>query len=164
MLLTKTNILEKVALLDSLMSNTLVMRAIAELMEMKSFPAGTYLTTEGQEGVEYYILTKGEVSIRRNTPEGDSYKVVVLNATKHPSFGEGGLIEGERRSATVVCESDVECLILTRSQFQTFCQKHPEFALPIVIKIAQSLMGRLNQTSRDMMLLHKALMDEIRSN
>ena len=160
----KTEVLEKVALLDSLKANQLAMNSIAELMEFKSYSTGTYLTTEGLEGVEYFILIKGEVSIRRNTPEGDSYKVVVLNASKHPSFGEGGLIEGERRSATIVCETDVECLILMREQFQTFCQSHPEYALPIVIKIAQALIGRLNQTSRDMMLLHKALMDEIRSN
>lgn len=160
----KIDILSKVALFSDITHNFPAIKSLSELMNFAQYQSGSYLTKEGEEGVEFYVLINGQVSIRRNTPEGDTYKVVVLNGEKFPAFGEGGLIEGERRSATVVCESQCECLVLTRQQFQSYCQTHPENALPIVIKIAQALIGRLNQTSRDMMLLHKALMDEIRSN
>ena len=87
-----------------------------------------------------------------------------MDHKSHPAFGEGGLMDGEVRSATIVCESPVDCLVLTKSDFDAFCARSPQYALPIFRKIAKSLMARLNQTSNDLMLLHKALMDEIRNS
>ena len=79
-----------------------------------------------------------------------------------PALGEGGLIEAEPRSATVKMDIDSQCLVLTRDAFAKFGDAHPDWALPILKKIATTLMGRLRQTSNDLMLLHKALMNEIR--
>ena len=117
---------------------------------------------EGAIGDDFFVLIEGQVSIFKNTPEGDSYKVVILSHNSHPSFGEGGLIEAEPRSATVKCDTNVKCLVLNRIDFEEFCSKNPKNALPIMKKISIALMKRLKQTSNDLMLLHKALMHEIR--
>lgn len=161
---SKLEILKKVSILAEIKDNSEALGVVAQMMMTKSYPAGALLTEQGKEGHEFYVLTKGSVSILKNTPEGDSYKVVVLKADFYPSFGEGGLMDGEVRSATIVCDTPVECLVLTKQKFQEFCQSKPSYALPVLRKIAQGIMTRLNQTSNDLMLLHKALMDEIRGS
>lgn len=156
-------ILQKVRLFADLKGQSEALNALASRMKRKKYPAHHRLTEQGQPGEEFYILIQGSVCVLKNTQEGDSYKVVVLTHDSYPAIGEGGLMEDEVRSATVSCETDVECLVLDRRAFDEFCAAFPHYALPVVKKIALSIMNRLNQTSQDLMLLHSALMDEIRS-
>lgn len=158
----KVDILSKVALFSTIQSDQTALELLAKIMNVKTYPNGHTLIEEGTVGDDFFVLIEGQVSIFKNTPEGDSYKVVILNHQSHPSFGEGGLIEAEPRSATVKCDTEVKCLVLKRIDFEDFCGKNPKNALPIVKKISVALMKRLKQTSNDLMLLHKALMHEIR--
>lgn len=135
-----------------------------KIMKAMKFTKGHTLIKQGDAGHEFFVLLRGQVSIEKVTTEGDRYKVAVLNGEHHAAFGEGGLIEGEARSATVSCDTDVECLVLHRDDFNQFAVAQPHFAVPVLKRIALILMSRLNQTSNDLMLLHKALMSEIRSS
>lgn len=155
--------LEKVNIFSGVAEDPKALGQIAQMMTRRSYETGDTIIQQGQPGSELFVLIKGQVAIYKKTPDGDSYKVVVLFAKDHPSIGEGGLIGGEVRSASIVCESPVECLVLNQDDFSSYCVAHSDQALPIVKKIALSLMARLNQTSHDLMLLHSALMKEIRS-
>lgn len=157
-------IISNVAIFSDLKSDQKALALLENCMKKKSFNVGSILTKQGSVEDEFYVLVSGQVVVSKKTPDGDSYNVTILNGQSYPSIGEGGLIEGEVRSATVECQTDVQCLVLTRSDFNDFCNLYPQYALPILKKIAQMLIGRLNQTSTDLMLLHKALMDEIRSS
>ena len=158
-----TDFLREVPLFKGLAENSEALREIFRLMTLKKYKKGDSLLVEGQTGDEFFVLTKGAVSVYKKTPEGDQYKVVILKSEHHPALGEGGLIEEEPRSATVICDEDCEFLSLNRDQFDEFCAKSPAWALPILREISLQLMTRIRQTSRDVMLLHKALMNEIRS-
>lgn len=158
------SVLKAVSIFADIKDNEEALSLLTGMMKNQKFPAGHTLIEQGTNGDEFYVLCDGNVSIFKKTPEEDRYKVVVLSHQSHPSFGEGGLMEGEIRSATIICDTPVECLVLARKDFESFCRQSPQFALPVLKKIAQSLMGRLNQTSNDLMLLHKALMDEIRNS
>lgn len=140
------------------------LESLQAIMKTQTFSQGHVLIKQGDAGDVFFVLTRGQVCIEKTTAEGDRYKVAVLKGESHAAFGEGGLVEGEARSATVTCESDVECLVLTRNDFNQFSVKSPQYALPVIKRIAHILMSRLNQTSNDLMLLHKALMSEIRSS
>ena len=154
--------LEKVGLLSTLKDNKEALDTLARLMGKKSFQSGHTLISEGEMGDELYILIEGQVSIYKRTPEGDTYKVAILKSNISPAFGEGGLIDSEPRSATVKCDTECVCLVLNRVQFQSFCDQYPQWAVPILKKLSTNLMARLRQTNTDLMLLHKALMTEIR--
>jgi CRP-like cAMP-binding protein len=158
----RVDFLMKVPLLKTLASSPEAISLLADLMQLRKCKAGETLLLEGQVGDEFFVLTKGSVSVYRKTPEGDQYKVVILKSEFHPALGEGGLIEAEPRSATVICEEDCQLLVLTRENFAKFSESKPEWALPILKAISLQLMARIRQTSRDVMLLHKALMNEIR--
>lgn len=157
-------ILSKVSLFREVKDNQSGLRLIAERMELRAYQPKDVLTKQGEAGDEFYVLVKGTASVYKKTPEGDPYKVFVLEDKKSPAFGEGGLINEEARSATITCDTNVVCLILTREKFNEICSSNPEVALPILKEVAHALMHRLHQTTNDLMLLHKALMNEIRSN
>jgi CRP/FNR family transcriptional regulator, cyclic AMP receptor protein len=155
-------VLSRVAIFSDIKENVAALESLSQLMEIKKFSPGHRLIEEGALGDEFFILLEGQVSIYRRTPEGDTYKVVILKGDSHPALGEGGLVEAEPRTATVITDHPTICLVLTRERFAQFCNASPAWALPIFKKIATTLMGRLKQTSTDLMLLHKALMHEIR--
>jgi CRP-like cAMP-binding protein len=158
-----SQILSRVALLAGLKESPDALRSLAEIMTLKSFPAGHTLITEGELGDEFFVLVEGQVSIYKKTPEGDIYKVVILKSDSTPALGEGGLIDPEPRSATVKCDVDCKALVLKSPDFMKFCDEKPQWAVPILKRLALNLMGNLRKTSTDLMLLHKALMNEIRS-
>ena len=88
--------------------------------------------------------------------------LAILKGDMTPALGEGGLVASEARSATVVCDKPSTCLVLHRTRFEAFAGSYPHWAIPILKKIATIVMSRLKQVNYDLMLLHKALMDEIR--
>lgn len=155
-------ILGRVTLMSGIKEDAQALQALAGIMKIKTFPAAHTLITENEVGDEFYVLVQGQVSVFKKTPEGDAYKVVILKDEVTPAFGEGGLIEAEARSATVRCDTECRCLVLNRLDFQKFCQEYPAWAVPILRKLSMILIGKLRQTSNDLMLLHKALMNEIR--
>lgn len=158
------NVLRNVSLFQDIKHLPEALLSLQRIMKPRKYSKGQVLITQGDAGHEFFVLIKGQVSIEKVTPEGDRYKVAVLKGEQNAAFGEGGLIEGEARSATVTCDTDVECLVLSCNEFEQFSLAQPHFALPVLKRIALILMGRLNQTSNDLMLLHKALMSEIRSS
>ncbi len=158
-----SQLLARVALLQGLQNNSQALQALGQIMTLRSVEAGHTLITEGRPGEEFFVLVEGQVSIYKQTLDGDRYKVALLKSEVTPAFGEGGLIESEPRSATVVCDTDCKVLQLNRMEFLKFCETSPQWAVPILLKLSQNLVGNLRKTSNDLMLLHKALMNEIRS-
>lgn len=158
----KVDYLKKVSLFKSLLAAPEAFVALAELMKVRSFEKGKTLLQEGEVGDEFFVLLSGSVSVYRKTAEGELYKVAILHSEKTPALGEGGLVEAEPRSATVVCDESCQFLVLNREGFAKFCEKSPNWAVPILKQIATQLMSRVRQVSQDVMLLHKALMNEIR--
>lgn len=158
-----SHILSRVPLLRGLKDKPDALAALAQIMIPKNFSAGHTLLKEGEKGDEFFVLIEGQVSVYKNTPDGDSYKVVILKADVTPSLGEGGLIDSEPRSATVKCDVDCKCLVLNRYDFSKFADQYPQWAVPILQRLALNLMATLRKTSQDLILLHKALMNEIRS-
>lgn len=161
--MSNLKILQEVELFSDLRSIPGALEVVAGLMEQRSASTATKLIQEHVKGDELFVLVQGQVSVYKTTPDGDQYKVMIFKGDMRPALGEGGLIEAEPRSATVICDTECQFLVLGRDQFVKFSQEHPDWALPILRKIAKTLMGRLRQTSNDMMLLHKALMSEIRN-
>lgn len=159
-----SDILKNVAVFVDLKEQPQALSLLAAKMPRRKFTKGNVLTDQGQTGSELFVLVSGSVSIFKKTPEGDAYKVAILSGQNYPAFGEGGLMEGEVRSATVICDTEVECLVFDRKDFNEFCDQYPQYALPLLTRIAKGIMARLNQTSQDLMLLHNALMTEIRSS
>lgn len=154
--------LHEISLFEDIRENGLALRTLIEVMKVKDYPPNTQIVREGELGSELFLLTEGQASVFKSTTEGDPYRVAILHAEKHPFFGEGALLDSEARSATIVTDTAARCLILDRNEFIRFGKSHPEWAFPVLLKIAQVVMGRFRKSNNDLLLVYNALVDEIR--
>lgn len=137
------------------------LESILALLQPKSFPAGTVIFGEGDEGHELYILHRGRVRINKKTPHGDNYTVVLLDEGQDAFFGEAGLLDLETRSASVIAETAVECFVMNRDAFTRLGDEHPKIGIRITREIAKILSQRLRKANQDLVTLLTALISEI---
>lgn len=142
--------------------NENIIRSILDICDVKNFKKGTTIIREGDQGDELFIVLKGEIDIMKTTLQYEKYVVTTLNSDTGVVFvGELGLIDSDKRSATVEAKTDCECLVLKRNRFIRFGDENPEIGLNITRGIAQELSQKLRKTGSDVITLFSALVEEI---
>jgi CRP-like cAMP-binding protein len=87
----------------------------------RSFPAGTKLTEDSAVGASFSVIAEGTATVMVDG-------AAVRTLGRGDFFGEMALIDRETRSATVVADSDVKCLVFSAWVFRPFALAHPEVA------------------------------------
>jgi len=92
---------------------------IADWLEPIEVPSGWYLLNQGSSPVGFFLVLEGNVEVER---EGATV------ATLGPGqfFGEIALLEGDRRTATVVTATRVKALVMDGPEFFEMCAEIPE--------------------------------------
>jgi CRP-like cAMP-binding protein len=153
-------ILSKVSLFTELKDIPQAAEVLFMLMSVRTYKAGEIIFNEGDSGSDFFILADGSAGVFKKTQDGDMYKVVILHGHMGTFFGEGALLEADTRSATLQAETACRCLVLAKNDFEQFCQQYPQWALPIIKRVAKAVMIRLKNMNHDLSLLYKALVDE----
>jgi CRP/FNR family transcriptional regulator, cyclic AMP receptor protein len=86
------------------------LRLVASKATPLDIPAGRTIIEEGAPGKEFFVIDTGSAVVKRN-----GRKVATLGPGS--AFGELALLDGGPRTATVVAETDLSVLILTRQEF-----------------------------------------------
>jgi CRP/FNR family cyclic AMP-dependent transcriptional regulator len=158
----RVQVLEQVEIFADLRGHAAALITLAALMREQSYRPGQTILTEGESGAELYLLVHGEAGVYKSTSEGEIYRVAILKGERHPLIGEGGLLGSDARSATIRADGACRCLVLGRDDFERFSSEHPEWGLPVILRIARAVMSRLHKANDDLMLLYNALVAEIR--
>ena len=137
---------------------------LAEVMQERSFPAGTEILREGEAGDELFLLLNGSVDVMKTTPFGDRYVTASLVDSYHCSFGEMALIDRGKRSATVLAKTDCRTLVLGYEAFQRFCREHPTIGLELLMSISATLVHDLRMENENLRIVYQALIEEIENN
>ncbi len=137
---------------------------LAEVMQERSFPAGTEILREGEAGDELFLLLNGSVDVLKTTPFGDRYVTASLVESYHCSFGEMALIDRGQRSATVLAKTDCRTLVLGYEAFQRFCREHPTIGLELLMSISATLVHDLRMENENLRIVYQALIEEIENN
>jgi CRP-like cAMP-binding protein len=104
-------------------------RTLATSARLAPFAAREIITRQGAQAHWLYVLLKGRAVVRVVADQGEDRQVAILEA---PSFfGEMALMTGQPREATVIAESDVECLRVDRNDLAGIIQQRPEIAQEI---------------------------------
>jgi CRP-like cAMP-binding protein len=107
---------------------------------LSPFSRGEAITRQGAQAHWLYVLVRGRAAVRVSA-DGEERQVAVLQA---PSFfGEMALMTGQPREATVIAETDVECLRVDRHDFEGILKKRPEMASAISRILAERRVGLL---------------------
>lgn len=94
-----------------------------------------------------YVVLSGSAKIFQTSEDGKERIMKILK--KGEAFGELAMIEGQPRSASVQTLEPSEMLMLTRKDFQAFCDKHPSVLWMLLQAFAERL-RRMNEDVLDM--------------
>lgn len=105
---------------------------IASLTTEHFAPAGQVLTRRGEPGLEFFVIIEGKATATR--------KGVNL-ATLGPGsfFGELALLDGGKRTATVVADTDMRLLVLSRQEFNGLHRVAPSVSNKMLVELGSRL-------------------------
>jgi flavin reductase (DIM6/NTAB) family NADH-FMN oxidoreductase RutF len=110
-----------------------LLEALRAVGTERSFSEGEVLIAEGDQAQELYVLLEGSARVERGGRMLQRYSDAGL-------LGEGALLEGHRRRASVVAETDLRCTAISRAQLEEAVASDPEVAWAMVLFLA----GRLH--------------------
>lgn len=98
------------------------------------FADGDVIVPEGEEGLGFYVILTGAVSVIR-----DGEPIDTLHAGDF--FGEVSLLEGVPRTASVIAVGPTTCVGILRSFFKPLLVRNPRFALQVLDEEARREQG-----------------------
>ena len=97
---------------------------LAEGMRPAPFGRSEVITRQDSAAHWLYVLTKGEVEVRIRGEGGVEKLVARMGAPN--VFGEMGVMTGERRTASVIAATEVECYRIDKEVFKSVLRNRPE--------------------------------------
>jgi glutaminase len=115
--------------------------------EPMTFAHGDALVTVGQEhDTRIFFIQQGQVSIVVPTAHGSQQRIASLSAGM--SFGELMLLGPAVRSASVLADSVVSCLVLDAGAIDMISSRHPRFREILLANLARELTSTLRRATR----------------
>lgn len=109
---------------------------VLEHAKQRTYAPGETVVREGDSALNLFIVADGHARVLRD----DVGQVGRLQAGDF--FGELGLIEQHGRTATVVAEDELTCILLPAWEFRSLLKEHPAMAVPMLEAVIARLHGR----------------------
>ncbi len=105
---------------------------IAHIAKPVRFSAGRVIVKEGSPGTTFFVIVDGKANVI-----SESANRVLARFGPGDHFGELALLDGGPRSASVVAETPVAALQLSRTAFRDLVVSEPEVGLKIMEDLAR---------------------------
>jgi len=115
------------------------LKHVASLTEEQRHDEGAKLAEEGKPGDTFYVLLEGEAKVERGGRR-------VARLLPGDFFGEIALIDGGPRTASVVAETPLATMTITRKRFHKMLEEDPS----IVVQMLEELARRLRNVNRSL--------------
>lgn len=127
--------LQRVPLFEGLSKRQL--KRIQDLAKEVRYMEGVSIVKEGRPGDSFYVILEGQAKVRRGSR-------TLTKLVPGDFFGEISLLDGGKRTASVVSETEMALLELTQHSFQRLLRDDPTVAL----KLMEVLARRVRRTER----------------
>lgn len=94
---------------------------VAGWMQSYSVPEGDLLVREGASAHEFFLIEEGEAAVLE-----DGERIAMLGPGDF--FGEIGLVETGRRTASVIAATPMDVIVMYRDEFEQMKQELPTVA------------------------------------
>lgn len=121
-----------------------------ELIIRRSFAPGEHVIRRGDDATSLFLITKGVVGVWLGEPATGNR---VASFSVGTMVGEMAFLDGARRSANVVAEGDVECVVFELEDFNRLLETHPRLHTKILRNIGVSLATKLRKVNEDVRIL-----------
>lgn len=106
-------------------------KVLARTVE-NDFEEGAVIVREGGHGETLFVILEGTAKVVRKG------RTIALR-TEGEFFGEISVIDGPRRTATVIAETPMRCLVLYRRELKQLVMSEPQAAWAILEAVAASV-------------------------
>ena len=124
---------------------------IGAMLQRRIYQQGETIVQFGDEAREMFFLARGSVSVSITLDSGGTKRLATFSPGM--AFGEMAVLDGARRSAVVVADTDVECDLLTVEDFQRLIDSHPRIKIALLRNISLSLCRKLRKANRELSAL-----------
>lgn len=108
---------------------------VLKYAKRRTYAPGEIVVNEGDQSLNLYVLAAGHARVERK----DRGQVGRIGPGDF--FGELGLIEDHERTATVIAEDELTCLLLPAWEFRSLLKEHPTMAVPMLHALIARLHG-----------------------
>lgn len=119
--------------------------ALLASMSVEYVPRAHVLIEQGAPGEEVYVLARGEVEVRRHTPDGDT--ILLARLGNRAVFGEMALLSRNPRAASVVADRPCIVLVEKRGTLDQVALHAPEIATELARYTRRRMVENLVRTS-----------------
>ena len=114
------------------------LKQLATICRQAHFSKGQTITTQGEEGDEFYIIRNGLVEVSVSEGGGLAPRTVI-NLGTGQVVGEMALVDRGTRSATVRCTTEVTVNVIQRDAFEQMCQANHHIGMVVYRNLAADL-------------------------
>src|SRR6185503_6645291 len=104
--------------------------AVLGRLERREYKAGQIVAREGEPGAELFIILRGAATGRIRNESGRETRLTSF--APGTIAGELAVLDDELRSATIVADRDLACLVLRRAAFLEMMRDEPAVAVKLL--------------------------------
>lgn len=131
------------------------LKKLLSIFHYRTYKAGETIFKQGDPGIGLYIIREGEVTIQKETEDGEQIEFATLG--KSDFFGEIALIESEIRTATAIAKTSCQLAVIFKPDFEEFSFKNARIGLSIMTGFVKVTIARLTHLNEDYMTLYERL-------
>lgn len=114
------------------------LKRLGDKMDEQRFMEGATIVRRGEPGDTFYVIVEGEAKVKG--PNGRTLSGLIPG----DFFGEISLMDGGPRTATVVAETHLTALALSRKDFEALLRSEPKVTVGL-LKHSATLLRRLER-------------------
>lgn len=128
---------------------------LIEIIHMRNYLAGEYVFYQNDPGIGLYIIREGEIVVQRTIDNDEIISLAKFN--KGDFFGELALIDGEKRSASAIANTDARLAVIFKPDLDEYIDKLPRKGIKILQGISKIIATRLRKINEEHINLHANL-------
>lgn len=128
------------------------LEVLESMLLHQTYQTGETICREGDPANSLYFVLKGEVRVTLPLSHRRSGRISTIPAGS--AFGEMGMLDGGQRSADIIADTEVQCLVLLYSDLEA---NRSELGLSLRLKLVTNIAKALSQKVRQATLEIKSL-------
>jgi glutaminase len=130
--------------------SALELESIDPFLKQRGYQQSETIIHAGDQAREIFFLTRGRVSVFISTDQGSRKRLATFSPGM--AFGEMAFLDGSPRSAMIVADTEVNCDVLTREDFERLDGTNLGLKAKLLENLSLSLSRRLRKANRELSL------------